>query len=431
MTIKVLIVAYYFPPFGGGAIARMHSFVKYLPATGITPIILTAEPHFYESYYLDENLLADYEQNIEIYRAGVLFGDLIRKAKTTTPSVSNRDASHVSLSHRLKSLVKIMMVPDEQIFWVPKAIRLGEKVIETHKIDAIIASAPPFSAHLVGASLARRFNIPLLLDYRDLWSNNAFYASGRVRNTIFRWFERYTIRAADKLVVTNAAARRIQSASFDLAADKIAIIENGFDAKPIQVNFSRTMKGQPEKFKVRYIGSLTRHRTPEYFLRAAKRFCHLHPDVALEISFIGYAAPCHQNLTKSLNLDGIVRFFGPVSQERAIEFMVNSEILLLLQRNTEGGSTAIPGKLYEYLASGIPVLTADDAGGATTEFLKQIGVGFISDFTDTNAIFNSLETMVLDYQKTKKHFLRIQKQMAPYSRQSQVNRLAALIGTCV
>lgn len=430
MAMNVLVIAYYFPPFGGGAIARAHSFVKYLPSAGITPIILTAKPRFYESYYLDESLLADYEQSIEIYRAGVLFGGVICKAKSTPPSVSTGDASRVFLSRRLKSLVKIMLVPDEQIFWVPKAIRLGRKVIETHKIDAIFASAPPFSAHLVGASLSRRFNNPLLLDYRDLWSNNTFYASGRVRNTISRWFERYTIGAADKLVVTNAAARRIQSASFDLAADKIAIIENGFDAESIQTNFSRAIKDQPKKFKIRYIGSLTRHRTPEYFLRATMRFRRLYPDVVLEISFIGYAAPCHQNFVKSLSLDGMVRFFGPVSRERALELMADSEILLLLQRKSEGGSTAIPGKLYEYLASGIPVLTADDGGGATTEFLKQIGAGFISEFTDTGAIFNSLETMVLNYQKTKNHFLRIQRKMAPYSRQSQANRLAALIGTC-
>ena len=65
---KILILSYYFPPYGGGGVIRIHNFVKYLTKFGFLPIVLTLKEKYYEKTYLNPELLDEYSEKVKIIR---------------------------------------------------------------------------------------------------------------------------------------------------------------------------------------------------------------------------------------------------------------------------------------------------------------------------------------------------------------------------
>lgn len=429
MNKKVLIIAYYFPPCGGGSTVRVHNFTKYLPKYDITPVILTAMSSYYEEYYLDESLECQYSNETKIVRANVFFGNILKKAKQSSVITNNKKTSKVSIKHLIKNLIKSMLIPDEQIFWLPGALKAGKTIINETTLSAIISSGPPFTSHIVSALLAKKYGIPLILDYRDLWSSNQFYSNqAGFKFTVQKMIERKIIRSANKLIVTNANAQQTLMTEFNVPLEKINIIENGYDDDLTEKYFRNNDIPQfKDKLKINYVGSLTRQRTPKYFFDAISIIRQKYKIILFEINFIGFADESHKELVKDYNLDSIVNFIGSVTVEKAMEYVSKSDLLLLFQRQSEGGSTAIPGKVYEYLASGIPVLSMDEGQGATTKFLNDMGSVLNSEYNDVDKILSNLENIINNYDLIFKNAQIMQKDVYRFSRKVQVKQLAMCI----
>ena len=102
--MNVLIVSYYFPPFGGGSTARVHNFAKYFPQNGINPFVLTVNDKYYEELYKDPKLLEELDSNIKIFRSNLPFGNILMRAKSQALSDgSNSDGW--SLTNSIKKII--------------------------------------------------------------------------------------------------------------------------------------------------------------------------------------------------------------------------------------------------------------------------------------------------------------------------------------
>lgn len=333
------------------------------------------------------------------------------------------------LLHKAKRFIKGMIVPDEQLFWIPPALQAAHKIFCEHKVDAIISTAPPFSAHLLGALLAKWHDIPLILDYRDLWGANPFFMSGGVKNACNGMLERFALRQASQVICTNSEAVQTMRSRFSFLSDRISLIENGFDADAIRSIISNKARPAGSAVRINYLGSLTKTRTPRPFLAAVKRFVEANPGRLLEIGFIGFCPVEHRQLVSDMGLDSFVTFYGMVPKETAMEMMCNhSDALLVLQRAGEGGATAIPGKLYEYLAAGKPVICLDEGLGATTGFLKSLGIEESVEYDDVEGIFQALYRVVTDYDVVAANALILRDKVALYDRKQLTLRLVDLLG---
>ena len=133
---KVLLIAYHFPPLGGGGVFRTLKFTKYLPEFGYQPHVLTVKNPMYR--IKDPTLIREIPPSAKVYRT-FSFEHIILRAP------------------RLLGInLKWFYVPDENIGWLPSAVRQGEKIIRKANIDIVYATAPIFTSFLIGFLLKMR-----------------------------------------------------------------------------------------------------------------------------------------------------------------------------------------------------------------------------------------------------------------------------------
>jgi glycosyltransferase involved in cell wall biosynthesis len=198
--------------------------------------------------------------------------------------------------------------------------------------------------------------------------------------------ERKVVENADTIVLTtDRMADKFQQtySAFDVA--KFVTICNGYDAE----DFSSILPaGKSKKFTLTYIGSFYDERTPEPLLKAVSELVAEGkiPADALEIQLIGncrYAkGQSTEDIAASLSLSSVVRVIDPVPYKRALEYAVNSNFLVLLAPDQP---YQIPGKAYEYLATGVDVLALTQEG-ATADLILKTGSGAVVRPEDIDGI---------------------------------------------
>ncbi|MGC4049848.1 MAG: glycosyltransferase [Paludibaculum sp.] len=210
---RVLFVSYLFPPVGGVGVHRVTKFVKYLPQFGWDCSVLTvANP---STPLIDGSLRRDVPVSTVVCRARTLEPGYAVKAavgagnseKTGVLAFGKRLAKKVA-----RRAVNTVLQPDPQILWRPAAIKEGLKLLTETPHDAIVATGPPFSSLLLGASLAKRAKLPLILDYRDEWGiSNAYWENKQhswISNLIQKRMQYRAVRAASILLATTPSSAR-------------------------------------------------------------------------------------------------------------------------------------------------------------------------------------------------------------------------------
>ncbi len=159
MNRKVLLICYYFPPLGLGGVGRPLNLFRRLPEVGWDCHVLTVKSVAYRAY--EPELLVGLDGS-KIFRAGSLDPQrLMYLFGLRTVRGSNISRAR-SASARF--------FPDPKVGWVKKAVRLGRQLVENYRYDAIISTAPPISCHLIGSQLAKDFQLPWVADFRDYWT---------------------------------------------------------------------------------------------------------------------------------------------------------------------------------------------------------------------------------------------------------------------
>jgi glycosyltransferase involved in cell wall biosynthesis len=432
---KLLVVSYHFPPYSGGATIRIHNFVKYLPGFGVKPMVLTVQDKYYPTVYRNEQLLNEFDDSVEIFRTGSL-EPAAHGFRDKVYGVQERGSADKILISVLKKAVSPFLIPDREVPWLPYAVRAGTKVARSMDVDAVFSTGPPFTSHLVAYLVAKRTRLPLILDYRDDWVGNEYYDWGNpLRKKFQRYLERRIVRRADKVICASAESINLFRTKYpDIDSSKYVHISNGFDPALFGMTKERTSDKPTEVTQFVYTGSLTPKRTPKYFLQALKKLVEEQPELAdkLRVRFIGYSPLEHERLVESMELSSAMKFEQNISPRQVAEVLADeTDVCLLFQRQSEGGNTAIPGKVYEYLACRKPILCMAD-GGATVNLLRdELGCRLISPYEDVDDIKRVLEKIVHDYDRVSTEFDWSEETLRRFSRKEQAKQLGALISEVV
>lgn len=345
MTNKsVLIIAYYFPPMGLSGVQRTLKFAKYLPEYGWKPVVLTCSPRNYYAY--DEDLLQDLNpEESMVYRT---------PTKQTKQKTQKFYSSAVQKAGRF--LLQTIYQPDSKVRWKNQALELGRKILKENKIDVIFATAPPWTDFLIAKQLSKEFDIPYIVDYRDVWTDNEFQYFPTPFHKVYAVnLERDILTCASRIIVTSRHTKELLIKRYDfIGHNDISIIPHGFDAEDFEG--LENVKPDPVKFTITHSGLFQDNRTPKYFLQAVQLFLKNNPSAGdrFEAKFIGLMRKNHLKLIKDLGLEGNVRLMGYLTHRKAVEELLKSDVLWLMQKDT----VRTPGKLYEYIGAEKPLLVS-------------------------------------------------------------------------
>lgn len=362
MSRRLLLIAYYFPPLGLSGVQRVLKWAKYLPDSGWDVTVLTVRPAAY--FARDETLLDDLRgRNVTIVRT--------RSIDPTRWMRTKRVALPEERRRRLISRVsQTIFQPDNKIGWYPFAVAAGKKLLSEEPFDAIYSSAPPYTAHLVGAALSRRFSIPLFLEYRDDWIENPrhHYATSWHKSSAIK-LENSVFAAASGIVTINEPIRSELSRRGApwIRDENIRVFPHGFDPDDLErscaasANGRRESAGQPEAAEAInfvYSGIFYDMQKPDTFLRGLAGFIASRNDSSLSIraTFIGLVPSYLSELVSELGLEGVVRYDGYLNHAEAILKITEADVLWMTVGDSQGAHMISTSKLYEYFGTGKPIL---------------------------------------------------------------------------
>lgn len=375
---KLLVVSYLFPPAGGIGVQRVLSWTRYLPALGFNVTVLAAKNPSVPT--LDPALLAAVPPEVEVVRTWSpeapyqLRQKLWRRLGGKKPLTSFEAEPH--RESWVKGIVRRFLSPDPEVVWTPGAKRAAARIVRRKAIDAVVVSAPPFSAFLVGNWLKRRFpHLRYVADFRDEWLDfylNAFeygrHPAIRRRATAI---EAETVSLADlSLSITHSCVQKIRARYPNLPASRFACLPNGYD--PAVFDGFRPRSRSDGRIRVAHVGTVYPHSTPRYYFQGLESLPQTDRD-RFETHFIGRITEEERSVFTGRALRIVERGFLP--QPEAVRAMEEADILLLTMTDPHFTS----GKIYEYLATGKPVLAVSPSGGEVDEVIRETGAGWVVD----------------------------------------------------
>ncbi|MFP4528349.1 MAG: glycosyltransferase [Candidatus Kapaibacterium sp.] len=379
---EALVIAYYFPPMGLSGVQRTVKFVKYLPENRLRPVVLTTTPAAY--YAFDDTMLEEVEsEGINIYRtpADVSRFAGSRKSKTIKyPSPA--------LQKIRKAILQTIFQPDSRRLWKKPALELADYIFKRHDIKVIYATAPPFTDFLVAYELSKLYGIPFVVDYRDLWVDNAFYFYATPFHKLYSIrLESEILTHARKAIVTTRHMKEMLLRRYPVMSHSdVSIIPHGYD----ESDFAATdgIKPDPKKFTITHSGLFPDDLTPKYFLRALAEFFRRNPEArgVTEARFVGLMRRAHLKMIRRYKLTENVVTTGYVSHPEVIRHLKQSDLLWMMITN----NIATPSRMYEYLGARKPFICCAPEGSIRRDAEASDAV-LTTDPADVSGIRQALE----------------------------------------
>ncbi len=381
---KALVIAYYFPPMGLSGVQRTLKFTKYMSKFNWHPTVITAGNAGY--YAHDTSLLKEADNSdIRIIRTDALDPNSVL-SKFGTINMPREAVRKV-----LSAVSKTLFIPDNKFSWAKKAYKVADKLLKEEKFDVIYITMPPFSIFPLAAKLKEKYNIPLVVDYRDLWFGNqfAFYPSPyhKFKN---KKLESEALRKADKVIAVNRRVKERLITTYPfLDFNDIVIVPHGYDPEDFLNNKPFPLPG--DKLKLLYSGIFYENITPKYFLKAFRELAKERPDVAenIELHFAGLLRKENKKLINKLGLHPFVHDHGYLNHDEVIKRIKAVDVLWMMLGNGKNMENVTAGKLFEYFGSGKPII-ACLPDGASKMVAKEYKATFLTEPDNIEQIKNTI-----------------------------------------
>jgi len=424
-TKKLLIITYYWPPAGGPGVQRWLKFVKYLPDFDVQPIVFVPENPTYP--IVDSNLVAEVSDKAIILKTPIF--EPYQLASFLSKNKTKKISSGIIPNQKKQSfLEKVMLwvrgnlfIPDARVFWVKPSVAYLEKYIRENEIDTIITSGPPHSLHLIGLELKQKMNLKWLADFRDPWTTIGYHKSLRLSQYAakkHKQLERQVLNTADTIIVTSKTTK----AEFQALTTKpIEVITNGFDVEKVDKQSLDT------KFSLAHIGSFLSERNPKIVWESLVELCTEIPDFKshLEIKLIGAISQEVLETIEQFGLNSFLNNLGYVSHAEAVAHQRKSQVLLLIEINSEETKSILPGKLFEYMVSERPILAIGPKDSDFAEIITNTNSGVFFEYSEKAKLKQTIQEYYNQFLvgKLQSHAVGLQQ----YSRKNLTQQLVELL----
>ncbi len=271
-----------------------------------------------------------------------------------------------------------------------RAVARGRWASDLGRPDVIIGSSPSLFGAWGAARLARRLDVPFVLEIRDVWPQSIVDVAGvpawHPGVLVLRQLEKWLYRRADHIVtLLPGAAAHIEQSGGD--AERITWIPNGvvLASSPPAPRIS-----EDGPFRVVYAGAHGPANALDAIVDAAAKVRTSHGS-AVEFAFYG-AGSAKEELKRRADGNRGVVFHDPVPKQAVPSILASADVLITNTRNLGLYRHGIsPNKMFDYLASGRPVVSGSSAA---LDPIGESGGGIVVTPDDPDALADAVRRLV-------------------------------------
>jgi len=450
---RLLFIAYQFAPSLEMGARSCAQIARYLPLYGWSPVVMTAQVKYIEERYRGcDSEIAELGLPDAIVRTRLLphpldFYRWLKSAlrrkrqdagemgaiETAGEDSKLPGAKGPGAEGKLRRLIlSALTIPDIYTGWILPAIVVGLKAARESKAEQIFSSGPYWTNHLVGLALSYLTGLPWTAHFRDPWIIGNWQApTSSLATRLNKWLERIVVMRATAVVsVTEEHSAAFRRTYPRLPADKFFTVPNGYDNGEWEESPAETQREQESegKFLIAYTGKFYIERDPQPLFRALKTLIDS-GEIEREqvrVDLIGWCETSEGRSVREMavnhGLSECVNILGPRSRQETIRRMRQADLLLLL---AERFVIQIPGKTYEYLRSGRPIL-ALTSEGALANFLLRTGAGWVVDPNDDAGVLGAVRERYRQWKARERGPVADPEIVAGFDRRKLAGRLAEL-----
>lgn len=390
---KVLIIAYFIPPLGGGGVQRTVKFVKYLQSFGYEPTVLTVKKGKHS--VADTSFDNDLPQNLRVIRTNFIGLFAPKKKPSPKDSSANTTAKQQKpnimkkfLREAFHFVEKFFFIPDIQMLWRPFACRAALRMLRKEPFDVIYSTSSPFTDHLIARDIHRMTGVPWVADFRDHWTLAPSYKPTTfIHKIIDQYYETSILREADGVIFNTETNKANVAQAFKFLPQNSAVIYNGFDPS----DFGNYAYEKSDFIDGYYIGSYYgKNYSSREIIPALDRAIRKNPKIRL--TFIGDIDSYSQDIIRSSEFFGTNIFLKDyVPHSEITQYTQRAAFLLVTLPNMPGVECWVPQKLYENIGSGRPTFALAPEDGEVAKILTKVHGGLaVSQKKSPEEIANAL-----------------------------------------
>ncbi len=390
---NILFLSYYWPPSGKAALHWPLKMIQYLPSLGWQPAVITVEEDSFSEK--DNSLLKDIPDNLKIIKTPQfdvfkiyrkITGRKLGEPLSISETVSNKNnspAQKLSLWMRMN-----IFIPDARIGWYSYGVKAAIKLIreyesEGKKIDMIFSLGTPHSTHLIAKKVSHISKIPYTAFLSDPWVDQAYYKSfnrSALSIKIDRILESSVMKTASKIIFVTQTARQSFIERYPEIEAKSYVLFWGYDESKFRSYNPKKHSSSDEKF-ILHTGNMADFQNPEAFWQLIKS--KNEKGANYKIHFTGTVGPAVINSLERAGLKDYYKIKGFLQYNDLIKEFDEADILLVCPYD----KNHIPGKLFEYLRAGKPIIAFCDDNPEVASILNNSGAGMLFSFSESGSEF--------------------------------------------
>lgn len=338
--MRILFVVYYYRPLEGAGVTRAVTMDKYLRASGHSISILT---HSYQGDRLDNSeLICIHDPSFNRLRTGSR--RIVWFCRRLWCEIRNRIGIYTSIYQT----------------WQKRVFDHADEIIKLTRPDVVLTTYPPVENLEIGLYFFRKFNLPLIADFRDGLLFEAIESKHLHRFACVRKayaaIERDITANATALVTVSEPLSRYFRETYDKSC--VVTVPNGFDPDETQLKLP-DIDLEPGCFHVVHSGRFSLSDagcTIIPLVQALDSLLAGRPELVrtLRLHLLGELSRREKNVLAGLVRRGVARLYGPLSRLQALAFQRRADLLLLVTAPER--SSVATTKIFEYLQARRPIL---------------------------------------------------------------------------
>lgn len=374
--MRILLITYYFPPSDYGATNRILRLIPYWAENDFQCTVLTTDRENSRSV-TDLSLLEELKFfegiertfSIEPFRKW----DELRSKGSSNNRTGTRNG-YLTRTNLISILIWILKpftlfirnftsIPDVAVGWYPFAFTRGKHLLKNGNYDLIISTIPSQTANLVGYRLSKLFKIPFVADFRDSWLDYG-RKYDKISKVISLNMLQKVIDQCSAATFTSYEMHKEFKSLFPKYGSKMFYLPHGI----VDLQMEQISKDEGSIFSIGYIGTLDRLRDPTPLVKMVEHLKRTRPDIynKLKIKIVGHVTIEIKNIILISDVKEKFEFVGFVNRMESIKLMYSCNALLLLLSDISNiGYGASSSKIYDYLATGFPILALVPEGSVS------------------------------------------------------------------